>query len=144
MPPSYRALRIVLGFLSLLMALGGVLLIFSSKPVIERVFLHPPETEVSTLLLATLKEMGALALMLAVMLFLASRDPKRNVAIIDGLAVGLCVSAVTPLLSFYTLDLGNLYPAYAIWARSLVRLALAVILFYMRPRERQWKPAGLF
>lgn len=144
MPPSYRALRIVLGFLSLLMAIGGVLLIFSSKPVIERVFLHPPETEVSTLLLATLKEMGALALMLAVMLFLASRDPKRNVAIIDGLAVGLCVSAVTPLLSFYTLDLGNLYPAYAIWARSLVRLALAVILFYMRPRDRQWKPAGLF
>ena len=144
MPPSYRALRIVLGFLSLLMAIGGVLLIFSCKPVIERVFLHPPETEVSTLLLATLKEMGALALMLAVMLFLASRDPKRNVAIIDGLAVGLCVSAVTPLLSFYTLDLGNLYPAYAIWARSLVRLALAVILFYMRPRERQWKPAGLF
>ena len=64
--PPYRALRVVLGFLSLLMAIGGVLLIFSTKPVIERVFLHPPEMEISTLLLATLKEMGALALMLAV------------------------------------------------------------------------------
>ena len=40
--PSYRALRVVLGFLSLLMAIGGVLLIFSSKPLIMRVFMHPP------------------------------------------------------------------------------------------------------
>ncbi len=29
--PPYRALRIVLGFLSLLLALGGLLLIFSRK-----------------------------------------------------------------------------------------------------------------
>jgi hypothetical protein len=29
--PSYRALRVVLGFLSLLMAIGGVFLIFSNK-----------------------------------------------------------------------------------------------------------------
>ena len=142
--PPYRALRVVLGFLSLLMAIGGVLLIFSTKPVIERVFLHPPEMEISTLLLATLKEMGALALMLAVMLFFASRNPERNVSIINGLMVGLCISAVTPLLSFYTLDLAKLYPAYAIWGRSVVRLLLAGILYYLRPREVHWKPAGNF
>ena len=81
--PLYRALRIVLGFLSLLMVTGGVLLIFSSKPLIVRLFLHPPEAEISTLLLFTLKEMGGFALMLSVMLFLAFRDPVRNVAIID-------------------------------------------------------------
>ncbi|HYL11722.1 MAG TPA: hypothetical protein VEV41_01710, partial [Terriglobales bacterium] len=32
--PQYRALRVVLGFLSLLMAIGGVVLIFSSKALI--------------------------------------------------------------------------------------------------------------
>jgi hypothetical protein len=142
--PPYRVLRVVLGFLSLLMAIGGVLLIFSSKALILRLFLHPPEAEISTLLIATLKEMGALALTLAVMLFLASRDPERNVAIIDALTVGLCVLTVTPLISLYTLDIGRLYPAYAIWGRSLVRLALAALLYFLRPRERQWRPAGNF
>lgn len=142
--PGYRVLRFVLGFLSLLMAIGGMLLIFSSKPLIERVFLHPPETEISTLLLATLKEMGGLALMLAVVLFVAARDPLRNVAIIDAVIFGLVVLSVTPLVSLYTLDLHRLYPSYAIWGRSLTRLALAALLFFLRPRERSWKPAGNF
>ena len=68
------------------------------------------------------------------MLWLAARDPARNVAILDGLAVGLCILAVTPLLSLKRLDLAKLYPPYMIWGRSLVRLALAIILFYVRPR----------
>ena len=78
--PSYRALRIVLGFLSLLLvALGGLLLIFSSRGLILRVFMHPPESEISTLLLVAVKEMGGIVLTLSVMLFLAARDPERNV-----------------------------------------------------------------
>jgi hypothetical protein len=84
--PPYRALVILLGFLSFLMAIGGVVLIVSSKPLILRLFLHPPEAEISTLLLAALKEMGGLALMLAIMVFFAARDPVRNVAIIAALA----------------------------------------------------------
>jgi hypothetical protein len=107
-------------------------------------FLHPPESEISTLLLAAVKEMGGLALALSVMLFLASRDPERNVAIIDGMTVGLCILAVTPLTSLYTLDVQRLYPAYLVWGRSLVRLVLAGILYYLRPRETHWKPAGNF
>jgi Na+-driven multidrug efflux pump len=134
----------VLGFLSLLLAVAGTLLIFSSKPLIMRMFLHPPESEISTLLLAAVKEMGGLALALSVMLFLASRDPERNVAIIDGMTVGLCILAVTPLTSLYTLDVQRLYPAYLVWGRSLVRLVLAGILYYLRPRETHWKPAGNF
>ncbi len=55
--PPYRVLRIVLGFLSLLLAVAGILLIFSSKPLIMRMFMHPPESEISTLLLAAVKEM---------------------------------------------------------------------------------------
>ena len=142
--PPYRALRIALGFLSLLLALGGLLLIFSSKPLILRVFMHPPESEASTLLLVVLKEMGGFGLVLSVMLFFAVRDPVRNVAIIDGFTVGLCILAVTPLVSLYTLDVLRLYPAYLIWGRCFVRLLLASILYYLRPREARWRPAGHF
>jgi uncharacterized BrkB/YihY/UPF0761 family membrane protein len=142
--PPYRVLRVALGFLSLLMAIEGVLLLVSTKQVIERVFLYPPQIEISKLLLASLKEVSGLVLMLAVLLFLASRDPERNVAIIDALAVGLCIAAITPLVSFYTLDLGKLYPAYGAWGRAIVRLVLAAWIYYLRPREAYWKPAGNF
>ena len=142
--PPYRALRVVLGFLSLLLAIGGVIMIVSNKPLIMRMFMHPPESEVSTLLLAAVKEMGGLALMGSVMLFLASRDPERNVAIIDAFCVGLCILAVTPLVSLYTSDLGRLYAGHLIWGRSIVRLALAGLLYYLRPRRTDWKPAGNF
>jgi Na+-driven multidrug efflux pump len=140
----YRALRVVLGFLSLILVIGGVLLILSNRPLIMRVFLHPPESEISILLLAALKEMGGLAIMLSVMLCLAARDPERNVAIIDAVSVGLCILAITPLVSLYTSDLHRLYPAYLVWVRSFVRLALAGVLYYLRPRRTRWKPVGKF
>ncbi len=108
--PPYRPLRIMLGFLSLLLAVGGAFMVVSGKPLVVRVFMHPPESEVSTLLLFLLKEMGGLALMVSAMLFLAARDPERNVAIIDGVTVGLCILAITPLVSLYTLDVRRLYP----------------------------------
>src|SRR5713101_9562006 len=113
--PPYHVLRIALGFLSLLLAVAGVLLIFSSKPLIMRMFMHPPESEISTLLLAAVKEMGGLALALSAMLFFASRDPERIVAAVDGMTVGLCILAVTPLLSRCSLDVQRLYPGYLIW-----------------------------
>jgi len=103
--PSYRGLRILLGVISAVCALGGVLLIVSSKALILRLTLSPPEAELSTLLLAAIKEMGGLLLMLGLLLFFAVRDPERNVAIINTLIFGLCVLAVTPLLSLYTLDI---------------------------------------
>ena len=133
--PPYRVLRIILGIFSLLTAAGGLAIIFSGRPMIMRLFLRPPESEVSTLLLIVLKEMGGVILMLSVMLFFAYRDPVRNVAIINALIVALCVLAFTPLWSLYTLDVRQLYPGYLIWGRSLVRLALAALLFYLRPRE---------
>lgn len=132
--PSHRALRIVLGIFSLGAAVGGLVFIFASKPLIVRIFLNPPESEFSTLMLAALKEMGGLVLMVSVLLFFAYRDPVRNVAIVDGLMAGLCVLALTPLLALYTLDLQRFYPAYLIWGRSLVRLALVVLLYFLRPR----------
>ncbi len=131
----YRALRIVLRVFSALVGLGSVLMIFSGKPLMMRVLMRPPESEVSTLLLFMIREIGGFALMLSVMLFFAARDPERNVAIIDAVIVGLCVLAVTPLISLAMLDIRRLYPGYLIWGRSIARLAIAALLFYLRPRE---------
>jgi hypothetical protein len=134
--PPYRGLSIGLRIVSVLLGVGGVFMIFSSKALILRVMMHPPASEVSTVLLALLKEMGGMMIILSVMLFLAARDPARNVAILDALIVGLCILTITPLLSLKMLDIGKLYPAYLIWGRALVRLVLAMVLLYARPRER--------
>jgi len=133
--PPYRALRILLVLFSLFAAAGGLLMIFGGKPVMVRLFLGPPESEVSTLLLLMAKEVGGIFLMFSLMLLFASRDPVRNVAIVDALIAGSCVLAVTPLLSLYTLDVRGLYPAYLIWGRSMARLVLAALLYSLRPRE---------
>jgi hypothetical protein len=142
--PPYRSLRIFLRAFSLLAALGGLLMIFAEKPLIVRIFLRPPEGEVSTLLLSLLKEMGGMVLMLGVLLWLASRNPVRNVAVVDALIVGLCILAVTPLLSLWMTDIRSMYPAYLLWGRSAVRLAMAALLYWLRPREARWEPAGSF
>ncbi len=49
--------------------------------------------------------------MLGVLLWLASRDPVRYMAIVDALIAGLCLLAVTPLLSPWMTDIRGLYPA---------------------------------
>jgi uncharacterized BrkB/YihY/UPF0761 family membrane protein len=133
--PPYRALRIILGIVSVFTAVAGLLIVFSGRSLVMRLLLRPPEIEVSTLLLFLMRELGGLALMLSVLFFFASRDPVRNVAIVNGLIVGLCILAITPLLSLYTLDIRRLYPGYLIWGRSLIRLAMAAVLYFLRPRE---------
>jgi hypothetical protein len=46
--PPYRALGVALRVFSVLFAIGGLFMIFGSRGLIIRVFLHPPEAEVST------------------------------------------------------------------------------------------------
>jgi hypothetical protein len=125
----------LLGIFSFFAAVAGLLMIFGNRPLIARLFLRPPEPELSTLLLVMMREVGGILLIFGLLFYFASRDPVRNVAIVDALIVGSCVLAFTPLLSLYTLDLGRLYPAYLIWMRSVVRLLLAALLYYLRPRE---------
>ena len=86
--PSYRALQLALRIFSVLFAIGGLFMIFGSRELVLRVLLHPPEAEVSTLLLFLLKEMGGMVLMVSAILFRAARDPERNIAVVDGLIVG--------------------------------------------------------
>ena len=133
--PPYAVLRIILSIFSLFTAAAGLLIVLSGKALVMRLLLRPPETEVSTLLLFVMKELGGLALMLSVLFFFASRDPVRNVAIVNALIVGLCILAITPLLSLYTLDIRRLYSGYLIWGRSLTRLVLAAVLYFLRPRQ---------
>jgi hypothetical protein len=131
--PPYRVLRFLLGFFSVVAAAAGVVLILGSRPLIVRLFLRPPEAEVTTLLLLTLKEMGGMVLMLSLLFLFAYRDPVRNVAIVNAVIAGLCILALTPLLSLYTLDVRSLYPGYLIWGRSVARLVFAAWLYYLRP-----------
>jgi hypothetical protein len=110
--PPYRALSILLRVFSLLAALGGLLLIFAEKALIVRILLRPPEGEVSMLFLSTLKEMGGMMLMLGILLWFASRNPVRNVAVVDAFIAGLCILALTPLLSLWLTDIRSIYPGY--------------------------------
>src|SRR6478672_4541741 len=142
--PPYRALRIVLRVFSFSVGSGSLLMIFAGKPLVVRVFLRPPDAEVSTLLLFVLKETGGFALMLSLLLWFAARDPVHNVAILDAVIVGLCILAVTPIVSLWMTDIRSIYPAYMVWGRSLVRLAIAALLYSLRPRERHWQPVGNF
>jgi hypothetical protein len=142
--PPYRALQVTLRIFSVLLVVGALFMILGSREFVIRVFMHPPEAEVSTLLLFLLKEMGGIVLMVSAMLFRASRDPERNVAVVDGLIVGMVILAVTPLLSLYSLDIRRVYPGHLIWGRSVVRLVLAALFFYLRPREMPSKPVGNF
>ena len=138
--PPYRALRIILGVFSVFAAVGGLLMIFASKPLIMRMFLRPPESEVSTLLLFVLKEMGGFAIMLSLLLFFASRDPVRNVAVVNAVIVGFGILALTPLLSLSTLDIQRIYPGHLMWGRSVVRFAIAALLYFLKPREKYSGP----
>ncbi len=60
------------------------------------------------------------------------------------LIMRLCILAVTPLLSLWMTDIRSMYPAYLLWGRSAVRLAIAALLYRLRPREARWEPAGNF
>lgn len=131
----YQAVRIALRFLAILLVVWGLLMIFGNKAMIMRMFVHPPEIEVSTLLLFTLKEVGGVALMLAALLWFAARDPMRNVAIIDAFIVGCCVFAVTPLISLAMLPIREIYPSRVVWGRSVIWLALAALFYVLRPRS---------
>jgi hypothetical protein len=69
------------------------------------------------------------------MLFIASRDPIRNVAIIDAFAVARAYwSSLSRLV-----DDGNpsIYLVQLIRAPSVMRLGLATLLYFLRPRAHE-------
>jgi len=133
--PPYRALRAVLFFFLLISIIGGLLMILVGKPFLVRLMLHPPAAELSTLFLFVMKELGGILLWMSFFLYVVWRDPVRHARVIDASILGLCVLAVTSPLSLYTTDIRSLYPAYFVWGRSVARLAVAALFYYLRPEE---------
>lgn len=131
---DYRATRISLAVISVLLAIGGLFMVFSSKALLMRMFMSPPPAEVSTLMLFMTKEFGGVMLMLSALLWFASRDPVRNVAIMDAFIIGFCVLAVTPLVSRALLPIREIYPDSLVWGRSVIRLIMAGVFYWLRPR----------
>src|SRR5438445_11520323 len=76
--PPYRALRIVLGFLSLLLALGGLLLIFTSRALTFAASSPPTHPEFSTCLSPAAKRRGGMLRTLSAMWSLRAGDRNRN------------------------------------------------------------------
>jgi hypothetical protein len=133
--PPYRALRAVLFFFLLISIIGGLLMILVGKPFMTRLMLNPPPGELSTLFVFLMRELGGILLWMGFILYVVYRDPVRHARVIDASILGLCVLAVTSPLSLYTTDLGRIYPAYFVWGRSLARLAVAALFYYLRPEE---------
>ena len=135
MANDYRGTRIFLSVIAVLMSVGGLVMIFSTKALVRRALMEPPPSEVSTLMMFVTKEFGGVLLLLAVLMWFASRDPVRNVAILDAFIIGFCMLAVTPLISRATLPLREIYPDYLVWSRSVVRLVMAGVFWWVRPKN---------
>ena len=131
---DYRGTRIFLAAVSALLAIGGLVMIFSGKELLMRMPPRPAAAEFSTLMLFMTKEFGGVMLMLSALLWFASRDPERYVAIIDAFIIGFCVLAVTPLISRAMLPIREIYPDYLVWGRSVIRLILAGVFYWLRPK----------
>lgn len=134
MAENYRGTRIFLAAVSALLAIGGLVMIFSGQQLLMRIFMRPPAAEVSTLMLFITKEFGGVMLMLSALLWFASRDPVRNVAVMDAFIIGLCVLAVTPLISRAMLPIRGIYPDYLVWGRCVIRLIMAGVFYWLRPK----------
>jgi hypothetical protein len=134
MADDYRGTRIFLRVIAALLIVGGLVMIFSGKGMLMRAFMQPPPGEISTLLLFMTKEFGGVLLMLSALLWFAARDPVRNVAIIDAFIIGFCILAITPMIARATLPLREIYPDYLVWGRSVVRLVMAGVFWWVRPR----------
>lgn len=132
---KHRALRVVLFLLAVDAAIRGLLTIFASKWALNHSFPSISRSEITTLLLLINRESGALDIGVSLMLFRAFSDPERNAAVIDGIALALVVVAATTLVSIYDLRAAHWFSVFSVWGHSLLRLAIAGLLVYFRPRE---------
>lgn len=131
---AYAFLRMLLSLFALLITAGSLLVIFSTGW-----FLHwiAPDAagQTGAMLVVFSKFIGVLGLFIAYLLYVTARDPVRHVAIIDALAGLLFLAAIMDLYALIALNFGAYYPAWAIWARAALRVAIGITLIAMRPRS---------
>jgi hypothetical protein len=115
----YRALRIVLRVESGYQVIYGFLMFFGKHAAPEN---------------------GGVLLLLGILLWFAARDPLRNIAIIDGFIIGCCILSFTAILPLWRPPVHTppFHSSY-FWVLSLVRLMLAALLYWLRPKEA-WQP----
>lgn len=131
---SHKALRILLLIFAILAAIGGLVTLFGSTYVASLGVMHlnfAPYGLVPMLL----KFVGIVALALAYLMYVTSKDPIRYVAVIDAFAFLLIAAACIDLYALVVWHAAPFYPAAFVIARAIVRVTLAVVLIALRPRE---------
>jgi hypothetical protein len=128
-------LRILLFVLAGLEGVLGLALLFATGSVMGLLpgTLGQPATPFIVLLL---KGVGVVALVFGYLFCVAARDPVRYVAVIDALIVLLLASAALTLYGLTALGIGAFYPAAYLVVRALAQIAIAAVLFALRPKVR--------
>jgi len=125
-------LRVLLFIMAADALLGSLVAIAGGRGLLSRLLPMAARPQVNDLFVLHKLETAGLGLGLAVMLFLAGRNPEKTGAIIVGMAVALCAMAVLEVGAHVA---GNtLYPTQLVWAHGLIRVTLAAALFWLRPR----------
>jgi len=130
------ALRVLLLVLSADALAKGCLLFLGGSWAIMRFVPGVRPQDISTLLLMTSRKAGIFDLAFSVMLFIASRTPEHNAAVLAGVIVGLCLAAVTDVLALRTPGATYLFSAGATWSHSTVQVAVAALIYCLRPRQK--------
>jgi hypothetical protein len=130
---SYKGLSTLLYALSVIEAIGSLVLIFGSNWVLSMApaNLTPPDHSFVTIFM---KGIGIFALGVAYLLCVTARDPARHVAVIDTLVFFLIASAALIWYALAALHLGQYFPANYIVVRIAVQVIVAIVLVVMRPK----------
>lgn len=131
---SHRALRTLLLILAILFMAGGLAVVFWTSGIVSMIPVEP-QLAVSLLSLLILKALGVFVIAFGYLALRASRDPVRNVAVIDAIIFVALGLAALDLWAVTTQNFGAVVPAHLIWLREAVRVTLAVVLFVLRPRR---------
>lgn len=132
--PMAGALRALLFLLALDAALKALLLLWGDQWLIWRLVPSLAGADLTPALLVSRREAGVTSLVFALLLYLAFRNPRQNVAILYAMMVGLSLGAVQSLLSLPTIEAARLAPAWMVWGHAGLRLLVAGALLYLRPR----------
>lgn len=133
-PPSLRWLRVLLLLLTVDAGGKGLLLIFGGRWVILRLSPNLPPSEITSFLLLSRLECGALDLGLCLMLWLAFLNPGQNRAVIIGTAVALAGGAIAEVVGTYLLHGAEFFSPPILWLHSAARITVAGLLLHLRPR----------
>lgn len=129
---SHPALRVLLTLMAIVAALVGVSILFAPRWIFT--MSGAPEIAGQPLLILFAQAFGALAIPLAYLLYLASRDPVRYVAIIDAAIIGFAIVVPLEIYAILAGGLTQYWPPWLLWTSVVIRACLGIALFALRPR----------